>query len=47
MIAGFLILTGYIDGEPNNDRDRNQILPQEQSLQHNAGNCTTKTLDRI
>jgi hypothetical protein len=47
MIAGFLILTGYIDGEPNNDRDRNQILPQEQSLQHNANNCTTIILDRI
>jgi hypothetical protein len=34
LIAGFLILMGYIDGEPNDSDDSNNVLPSQNSPQH-------------
>ena len=47
LVAGCLILTGYVDTEPKDNCHSNSVLPRDQSFQHNGRNCTTKTLDAI
>jgi hypothetical protein len=37
LVAGYLILTGYIDATPKNDYHGNQIFPRKDPLQHDAG----------
>jgi hypothetical protein len=34
LIAGFLILMGYVDGEPDDSDDSNNVLPSQNSPQH-------------
>lgn len=45
LVAGALILMGYIDEEPKDQGDSYRILPRSYTFQHDAQNCITKTLD--
>jgi len=47
LVAGFLILTGYIDGPSEDYQDHNRILPQKQSFQHNSAIVPHKYLDSL
>jgi hypothetical protein len=44
LLAGFMILAGYEDGEPEDSYNSNRILPQEYFPQHNTKNVSQKVL---